>query len=407
MLELILAVINTGFIPNVYGYLLLAIVGIFLYQLLRRRRILVNSVGEYPLWVLLVTGLMYAFASRSLGISLINGLVSYCMLPVLIFMTGHSITNNSGRGAVRMAERCLCAIAIGCSIHVALNITVNFGIKRAQTADFFTGNLAATNLGSLNTYIFALLPCLLVTRRKKLRIAGLILFGLSVVYAFILGTRTQPYALIVMLVFSAIIYVRRHYSKGIQYKTLGKWLLVAILLAAITYIAYRMDVGGIRTQILKSNLIYRYSRNAGTAASDASRIRYFFTGLRSLFENPLGGVRIRDIDYFHNYWLDVGGVAGTLPVILIASMDIMFIVHMFRVFRNTAIDEDFRYALLGLYICFFVNFFMEPIMEGYLDLFYRFTLINGLVEGLHALTCRGKKRGVLLNNRRSYSSEGL
>ena len=403
-MEFILAVINSGVISNINGYYILAFFEIILYQILARKRIFVNSIGSLPFWMLAISGLIYAFAARTIGQSLISGMVLYFILPVLIYMSGYAITNSRRGKAVLTAERCLAAIAVGCGIHVVLNITANIGISnRAATADFFTGGLAATNLGSLNTYILALLPCLLVTKRKKVRVVGLVLFALSVVYIFILGTRTQPYALIIMLVISAVIDVKRHYGKRLRFETILKWLSVAALLIIVAWVAYSKDIGGIRTKILMSNLLYRFNENARTASSDATRFTYFKAGLWNLINNPFGGNHSGGIHYYHNYWLDIGRVAGTLPVILVATMDIIFVVHMLKIFKDNTIDEDFRYALLGIYICVFLNFFMEPIMDGYLDLFYRFTLINGMVEGMYALPRRSKRivlsnEGTIFNN---------
>lgn len=384
MMELLLVVINSGIIPYMFGYAILAIFEIILLQTLTRKRIIVNSVGTSPFWILAVTGLFYAFAVRYRGVHLIRGMLYYCLFPVLVYMTGYSITNNRRSGAVLTAERCLCAIAIGCSIHVILNISANANVgSRVNTVDFFNGKLAATNLGSLNTYIFALLPCLMVTRRKKIRLIGFALFACSVVFAFILGTRTQPYALLIIAVVSAFIYVRRHYRKGIKASVLLKWLCVAAAVVFVAVTAYRMDLGGIRTRILMSNLLDRYQART-TVASDDYRTSYLISGLKNLFESPLGSTNIMGDQYYHNYWLDFGRVAGTLPVALLVIMDVTMFRHMLRIFRISSIDEDFRYALLGIYICMFMNFFMEPIMDGYLELFYRFTLINGMVEGLYA-----------------------
>ena len=106
-------------------------------------------------------------------------------------------------------------------------------------------------------------------------------------------------------------------------------------------------------------------------------------GIIYLFEHPLGGNKIQGLNYFHNYWLDVGRIAGIVPVLLLVVLDITLFRHMLKVFMNKKIDEDFRFALLGIYICVLINFFTEPIMDGYLDLFFRFTFINGMVEGIY------------------------
>ncbi len=39
-----------------------------------------------------------------------------------------------------------------------------------------------------------------------------------------------------------------------------------------------------------------------------------------------------------------------------------------------------------------MTFMFEPIMDGYLPLFYRFCMLNGMTEGLHFLEMKKEKR---------------
>ena len=260
---------------------------------------------------------------------------------------------------------------------------MNIGLtNRGETADFFTGHMAATNLGSLNTYIFALFPCLIITKKKKIKVIGLILFSVSVIYAFILGTRTTVYALIIMTAVSTIIYIKKRYTNKIPINRLIKWILIITAIICVARLIYSNNSFNIRTNIESSTLLLRYN-NIETMHSDGIRLKYFKEGFAYLFEHPLGGNKISGLYYFHNYWLDVGRIAGIVPVILLVVLDVMLIRHMLKVFKNKELDEDFRFALLGIYMCVFFNFFMEPIMEGYLDLFFRFIFINGMVEGIY------------------------
>ena len=383
MLELLLVLVNSGAIQLTIGYAILALFEVVLVQIFHRRRIILNAINKPPIWLLLIANLIYGGWKWALGDRLGFSLIIYTIVPVLAFIAGYTITNTRKVSSISYAKRCIAAIVVGCGLHISLNVATNMGItSRGMTADFFTGTLAATNLGSVNTCIFALLPCLIITTNKKIKIIGLILFGIAVAYAFMIGTRTQVYILIVLVLLSVFIYLRRHYAHGVKLKTIVKWGVVWTLVIAAVTCVYTSDFMGIQTGIKASLLVGRY-RDVATAGSDATRMKMFFAGLRNLYQHPLGGDYLVNYTYYHNYWLDFGRVAGTLPVVLIAVMDLIFIRHMFWIFKNRSIDEDLRYAMFGLYVCCFLNFFMEPIMDGYLDLFYRFTLINGLTEGLY------------------------
>lgn len=394
MIEILLVAINSGVFNTITGYIILSLYGFFFSQLLRKGKVLVGFIKHIPIWLFASSCLIYGVASSTLGGRLTYNLVLYCIVPILIFATAYTITHYSNGNGVLRAEHCLAAIAVGCSIHVLLNISTNIGLmNRAETADFFSGHLAATNLGSLNTYIFALLPCLIITKKKKIKIIGLILFSMSVIYAFILGTRTTVYALIIMTVVSSIIYVKKHYPSGLPINRLIKWILIITIIICVSRLAYSNNFFNIRRNIETSTLLRRYN-NIETTNSDGARLKLFKAGVVYLFEHPLGGNKISGLYYFHNYWLDVGRISGIVPVILLVVLDVMLTRHMLKVFKNKELDEDFRFALLGIYICVFINFFMEPIMEGYLDLFFRFTFINGMVEGIYDF---GERRKCNLN----------
>ena len=383
MTEILLVAINSGVLSTMTGYIVLSIYDFFFSQLHRSKIISVAFIRHAPIWLIAFSGLLYGLASTILRGHLTYNLFLYCIIPALVFATGYTITSNLGDDSILLAERCLAAIAIGCSIHVILNISVNSGLtNRSETADFFAGHLAATNLGSLNTYILALLPCLIITPKKKVKIIGLILFTLSVIYAFILGTRTTIYALIIMTVISAILYIKKHYPNGIPVNRLIKWAIIICALIFIAQVVYSNNFLNIKTNIETSTLLRRFNA-IETTNSDIARMGFLMDGIVYLFEHPLGGNKIQGLNYFHNYWLDVGRIAGIVPVLLLVVLDITLFRHMLKVFMNKKIDEDFRFALLGIYICVLINFFMEPIMDGYLDLFFRFTFINGMVEGIY------------------------
>lgn len=397
---ILLLAINVGAIENAVGCTILGIYTIFAYQIMNSKKIYLNALNKSPTWLLLFSGFFYGMASYITGKGAVYSMARYFVIPILVFLAGYTITNRKNNYTLS-AERCLCAIAIGCAVHAILNITVNIGLtNRMETVDYFLGLRSATNLGSMNTFIFGLLPCLVITKRKKIKIAGSIFFSASIIYGFMLGTRSSIYGLVVMTIISAITIIYKHYSKGLKLNVLAKWCGVGIILIGVIVAIYYTDFMKIRTNIEASLLLNRL-RSGGTATSDLRRFNLFKEGMAYLFYHPFGGNKIDEVYYFHNYWLDVGRVAGVIPVILIISLDIMLFRHMLIIFRNDSIDEDFRYALFGIYICIFINFFFEPIMDGYLDLFYRFTFINGMTEGLYYSLCRTKNAEVMVETKKN------
>lgn len=390
MVNFMIAAINTGVTAPIYGYFIFSIFTIFIYQYARRRSLAVTPVRKGTFWCLFLSGLLMAVRYPSVSdFSLSACLVLYCVNPAVIFMAGYALTHCSSEGE-RAIRNALCAIATGCAMHVFLNIIANLGKDRWHTVDFFSAgeHMSATNLGGLNTFIFAILPCVFISSSKMIRIGGTVFFVLSLVYSFILGTRMQLLIVLVIVSLSACLYLKEHYAGKVPKRKVTEWMLGFLLLMAAGITLYHLDVLGIKEKILASNLFYRFV-DTDTAKSDSYRWQLFLSGLRNLVFHPLGGDK--DAYYFHNYWLDIGRVAGIIPVMLMAVYDITVFGHVIKIFRKKAFSEELRYAFLFLHIGFFMNFFMEPIMDGYISLFYRFCLVNGLAEGLYSLKGTGRR----------------
>lgn len=384
MIEIFLVWINSGIIAPIYGYFLLSIFVIFIVQTIRRRKILLGGIRSYTFWLLLISGGLFAISYSSYyESSLLIAFILYVMDPAIVFIAGYILTKILYNKIEGNIENIIYAIAIGCGIHVFLNIIANVGNDRWHMVDFF-GNIKtpATNLGSLNTLIFSLFPCIFISESQKVKIGGILLFFLSLFYSFILGTRTQILVMLIVSLLMMTVYFIGHNNKRFFLK-ITLFFGVTIL---IIIICYQFNVFNIKEKIKTSNLVFRFI-DSNTMNSDYYRIQLLVKGITSLFIYPLGGNK--EVTYFHNYWLDIGRIAGTLTVVIVILYDIVVIYHMKCIFKDKRIKEVHRYILLCLTVGFFLNFFMEPIMEGYIDLLYRFYLINGLIEGLYNIKVKG------------------
>ena len=55
-------------------------------------------------------------------------------------------------------------------------------------------------------------------------------------------------------------------------------------------------------------------------------------------------------------------------------------VSTMQIFLNRQYAVNQRYFLLLIYVGIYLNFFVEPIMEGFMDFFLAFVLITGMVD---------------------------
>ena len=382
MMEILIAGISTGIIAPIYGYFLLSITIIFIYQGFKNRNIFVGGIRSASFWLLAVSGFMFALKYwRYNKSSLPAYLVMYGVNPIIIFMAAYVWVSTPSGNTGKQAEKAICAIAVGCGLHVTLNIIANLGHDRWNMVDFW-GNIKtpATNLGSLNIFIFSLFPCIFMAKSFQVRVGGCFLFLLSLIYSFILGTRSQLVAMIMVLFVFLFLHWMQHCGKRIRSKSFLKLLTYMTLCFVILVISFKLNFMNIRGKIENSNLIYRFI-DTNTVSSDYYRSQLFLKGIQTLFEYPFGGSK--EVNYFHNYWLDIGRIAGIIPVMAVLLYDTIIVYHVWRIFKRSMINETLRYSLLCLNIGILLNFFVEPILNGYLDLFYRFCLINGLTEGLY------------------------
>ena len=376
---IITAVLNIGFLPEIYLYAAFVLFVAFL--IFKSGKLSLELLKNPLAWMYSCIGLFFVIQYPKLSdLSMSACFVLYCALPFLILVSGFELIDMNRERATVVFKRVIYAIVVGCAIHCLLNIFSNIGHDRWHLVDFFLGNRSATNSGALNTFIFALLPAMLMEKNWKVKFVGSICFAISLIYAFILGTRTQLYMLVIILVGSAILFIVTSEKGTITPKLIIKWIVSIVVVVVAVYFILNYDVMGVKTTIESSNLGYRYV-DVETAKSDTYRLGLIVEGLESLIKYPLGGNPVDH--YFHNYWLDVGRVGGVIPFILAVAITLINLFQMWKVFRNKKYENSVRFAVLGLYLGTYMNYGLEPIMDGFTHLIFRFLLVNGMVYALY------------------------
>lgn len=361
------------------------------------RKISFNFVLKPSFWVLLLWGIIFSVSWYGMYGSFLTSMWRYCICSSLCFAVGYVICADRKGKCVDYSYKIILAIALGCGIHIIFNLLINFGTDRNFTRDFwlyisdkYSSYLAATNLGSISTFIYSLIPFFVITKNLKIKFCGAVLTGLSLIYSFVLGTRSQLIMMIGVIAISMIVYFFEHNKERISQKKFIIRFIAAIIVPIILVTLYTRDFYGIRTFVLNSNLINRLRiSDEITRGSDETRMYYFVQGVINLFNYPLGGVTA--IRFYHNCWLDIGRVAGIFPVCVMLIYNAITFFHTVKIFMQNDIREDIRYAVVFIYIGILANFFCEPIMDGYYNLWYRLCIINGMTEGIFYSCIKNKK----------------
>lgn len=371
MIPIILFLVVCGVLSWGYAYFFAFGVISIGTPVVEQRKITFNSLLHPEFWILALFGLSYVLFDRLS----IDNLINYFALPLLAYIVGWSSVDgkkdNSGR-----TRNAVLAIALGFCLYAALNYFANLGHKRYQLIDFWSGQFrAATGSGFLNTMILSIiLYSLLLEKRKWVQAILIIGTVISGLYMFMLGTRTQMYICIIVFVLTLLMY---NYEKNRQL-----WLLrslgVLAAIAAILLLLYSLNFLGVRDTVDYSNLIARFQEGTGIHHSNSERTKQFLEGIYSIVAHPFGGQR--KTFYYHNMWLDIGRISGIVPLVFALIYSIRTFLNMLKIFRDKSNDMGLRYLLVSVYTGVILNFFVEPVLEGLLNFFLAFCMINGIVD---------------------------
>lgn len=359
-------VLNAGY-SYLFGFLMI-VIG---YQFYKNRDVSLNFLQKPEIWILLSFGITYVLFDELTGTNLQN----YLLLPVMAYIIGwtcNDLSENPSDGI----KNCVVALTLGFGTNVVLNYFANIGHTRYQLVEFWTGQVrAATGSGFLNTFIVSLvLYTIIYEKRIWLKIILSVLTVFSLLYMFMLGTRTQFIVLFVVLIVGVLVYM---YQK---HKMLGvfKSLMIFTICTAVILCMYIFNVFHLADFINSSNIANRYYDKVGLSHSNQGRIEAFIEGVQGLFLYPFGGLHSES--YRHNMWLDIGRVSGLIPFIIMIVFSCITFNHMLKMFKNRNSDSAMRFLILCLYIGVMINFFVEPIMEGLLNFFLGFCVVNGMID---------------------------
>lgn len=367
---LIILLMSTGIMSINMGYFLCGVTIVFPIQLLKKKDMTFTFLKYPTFWLLLFFGMFYCLFSNPTFVALRSNMLT----PILVFMSGWIIIWLEKKNKDKALKKIVIAIVVGFAIHALLNSIGNFSSGRSEIRDVFNDRiLSATCAGGINTMIFSLLTCIIHEKNKWIKTGGFLCLTIAIIYATILASRTQFIIFLIVFVISFVLYLYEQKKSKLAHKLLFSLVLVIVLLSVI----YTANLFGVREFIESSNIFIRLTETS-LDNSDSIRLDRFFEGIESLFVHPFGGGS--EIYYYHNMWLDIGRIAGIIPVILMILYTLIGLFHTFRIFCCKKIDTMTRYMILSLYIGLLSNFFVEPAMEGMYNIVLTWMLLNGAVE---------------------------
>lgn len=375
MTNILLTLLSSNALNAVYGTFGIGMLIVLIVSPIKRGTIQLNALRTTQFWLLFFFGITYTIV----GVPTIQGILYYLVVPLIAFVSGWSNCEVVTAPRDKVLKNIIYSIAVGFAIHAALNYTINYGRVRWELVDFFSGRIrAATGSGSINTIAFSLIPCILfIEKDKKLKWLGCIFAGISIAYAFLLGTRTQFLILAIVLMVVFPLYMQEKRGNN------GAFLAIIALscIALFGFIAYHFDLLNIKTYIDESNLMARYDAMDAVTAADQNRLQKQWMGLINMFMYPFGGVEIEG--HYHNMWLDIGRVGGIIPAELMIWYSVTTCLHAWRLSRCKLFEISARYAILAVSMGIILNFAVEPVVEGIPEFWYISIVLNGAIEQVY------------------------
>lgn len=229
---------------------------------------------------------------------------------------------------------------------------------------------AATLYGVILSVGLPGIPMILSTTNNKtesrLKILLFILGILSLIAVIHLVNRTA--IIIVLADFLLLLFLLRK-EKKISFSTIA---FIIILIIVINYLLKKYSI---------ITDVYALREKEGSWTTGGDRFRRWKDALTYIFTEPFGGGGfINNVRYYaHNLWLDILGLAGIVPFIFLLIGTIKAIklnINCVLKAQNKSVFFSNYLALLGL--AFFLQCFVEPIMEGLVIYFCLYVFFWGI-----------------------------
>jgi len=135
-------------------------------------------------------------------------------------------------------------------------------------------------------------------------------------------------------------------------------------------------------------LFYSYQDRLGSdeygSTTAGGRTKLWSVGIENLVKYPMGAVVYdRDLSYSHNFWLDIGRVAGVIPMFFMLVFCIKMLYVLYKLVKIRSISLYKRSVFLSLNIAFFAIFLVEPILEAYFAFLSVYFFFSGLMYAMY------------------------
>ncbi len=301
----------------------------------------------------------------------------YCVMGFTLPMAYYIGSNTLDRDPQNI-RKIVYLLAVSMMCHVCLNFNYEYhmpfwdtikGFSRIAESsthyDFWTkGDVSSTATAiNLDLMIGSLYYLVRHEKNKIVNSVMFILFFICMAYCLMMGRRT-PLLLIAVVILSSFVFeslVTGNITKETRKRFFILCLLFAIVLG-VSFVLYQIDFMGMKAFLDEAYIIAKLK----TGLIDNSRVQLLVAAVKLLPKYLWGGQKISsEIGLFvHEFWLDIYDYAGIVTYALIVVYSIMYLIRIIRVLSSERCDLNIKTLVFGVFICIFVQLFIEPVMTG-------------------------------------------
>ena len=283
-------------------------------------------------------------------------------------------------------------------------------IDRTLVSFWTREQVNAISLASFFSVIVVLLPLFFylllqyigsvftISKRKKhtfaviiFNILLLILISMSIIslyFSAITSTRTPFILLSISLVIFLLNFIKEGNVSRILFIILSFGFFLVILYVLI-------EVFFVEEFFMIERLLINRVEEMGL---ESERFNQWMEGIENLFVNPWGGgINHIRTNYFHNLWLDIGGVSGILPLVVIIIFQLFHIKDFYLIMKNNLLIPKIFISVIGSSI--FLLYMSTPIMEASINYFSFTIFFFGMLK---VLSNQSQNKNRTISNRIHY-----
>lgn len=233
--------------------------------------------------------------------------------------------------------------------------------------------IAATILNARLLGIYALFGLvaydLNVRVKRPYLLFSYLLMILVLVLALRLGSRTG-----LVIALCAIVASVFYYWKTNTWRSRSNMILFLITLSVCVAVFMSND------NVYLSFFMDRLDDEDSSFLNMGGRKFGFEDNLSLLLDNPWGTPEAMHLRYAHNLWIDVARVSGFFPLIVLVIITFRYLAYVKFIFKIRTKGNHVLLILFVLSMCLMIQFFLEPILEGLMALYYLFCFVFGIMS---------------------------